>query len=253
MVTKEHKEKFNNDGYIIISDYFDRSQIEQMRQSVTSLVGKDVGLMYFDRDNNLRRLEKFVFRSPLLTEINECILQMLLDLMGEEQIIFKDKVNFKPAGGEGFYAHLDGVFQYACADGNVRNGWYEYTDLFVNVLIALDQFSEQNGPLEIAPMVSGDFNSLLKLTKSDGTPNLRDEVVKNLNFEPILCPLGSVVVFKNTCPHRSASNRSNDGRSGLYLTYNSSNDGDFYDLYFADKARSKNSDKSLTGERARDS
>ena len=31
-----------------------------------------------------------------------------------------------------------------------KNGWYEYSDIFVNVLVSLDQADDKNGTLQIS-------------------------------------------------------------------------------------------------------
>ena len=41
-------------------------------------------------------------------------------------------------------------------------GWYEYSNFFINVLIALDDSNKKNGTIEIAKKHNGDFLKLLK-------------------------------------------------------------------------------------------
>ena len=54
-----------------------------------------------------------------------------------------------------------------------------------------------------------------------------------------------MVVFSNTCPHRSKKNNSNESRRILYYTYSLSKNGSKYDKYFEDKEKSKNKSKAL--------
>ena len=51
---------------------------------------------------------------------------------------------------------------------------------------------------------------------------------------------GDLVVFKNTCPHRSKKNKSKMNRRILYYTYLSEKFGNQYNNYFKDKELSKN-------------
>ena len=66
------------------------------------------------------------------------------------------------------------------------------------------------------------------------------------NFENL--KIGDIVVFSNTCPHRSDKNHSNTNRRTLYYTYSSGPRGSQYNKYFIDKKNSANkTSKSLEG------
>ena len=116
--------------------------------------------------------------------------------MCNDYLLFKDKVNFKPSGGEGFYAHYDGIFEFNTSHGLKKKGWYEYTDHFVNVLVALDNFTLENGPLQIADH-NGTFSELILNTKRDGSPDLLPQVESENNFQNILINMGDICVFDN--------------------------------------------------------
>ena len=163
--------------------------------------------------------------------------------------IFKDKFNAKPPGGEGFFAHYDGIFKFRNEKNELKKGWYEYGNKFVNVLIALDQFDETNGTIEIAKADEGNFDELFLNTKKNGTPDILPEIEKKLKFNPMNLNVGDVVIFNNTCPHRSKKNNSNSDRKSLYYTYTPLELGSKYDEYFNDKLKSKNTtSKSLSGD-----
>ena len=131
-----------------------------------------------------------------------------------------------------------------------KKTWYEYGNSFVNVLLSLDDSNEQNGTIEIAKSHKNNFDELIKNTKNNGTPDLLSVVEKNNIFEKIKLNAGDLVVFKNTCPHRSGKNASNSNRRILYYTYLSQDFGSQYENYFKDKKMSKNkSSKSLSGEK----
>jgi len=71
---------------------------------------------------------------------------------------------------------------------------------------------------------------------------------KKLEFKVIDLNPGDVLIFKNTCPHRSAKNNGKNQRRSLYYTYNYLKEGSHYDKYFLDKNESKNkTNKSLEG------
>ena len=118
----------------------------------------------------------------------------------------------------------------------------------MNVLVALDPCNNENGTIELSESHNDTFESLLENTNKDGTPNLKSEIEKKLDFEAIDLKVGDVLVFKNTCPHRSKKNNSEKHRKTLYYTYTPLKYGSMYEKYFLDKESSKNkTSKSLYG------
>jgi len=127
-----------------------------------------------------------------------------------------------------------------------RKGWYEYTDNFVNVLVALDPCNKENGKIEIAKVHNGSFENLLLNTKQNGTPEILEKIKAKINFYTIELNAGDVVMFSNLCPHKSEKNNSKQSRGTLYYTYTKEKPGSFYEKYFIDKKNSKkNKSKSL--------
>ena len=239
---------FDAYGYLIFESFFSELQLEGVNESLSHLEQSLAVDLYRDRLGKLRRMENFTYKVPELVALNNVISDFLSELTDEKWILFKDKVNFKPAGGEGFYPHYDGIFQFSQVNGIIKDGWYEYADEFINVLIALDDFTIENGALFVAEKHRGSFSDLIQNTKLNGTPDLTDDAVKKCEFFPALIRRGGLVVFLNTCPHRSEPNLSNSSRGSLYWTYNRESVGNFYDVYFADKRLSTNKLKSLSGD-----
>ena len=239
--------KLEFDGYVAIEKYFSDSDLEGFQSALEAVASCEDADLYNDRSGNLRRLEQFTKKSSFFSELDERVRELLKDMTGSEYFLFKDKINFKPPGGEGFHAHYDGVFRFD--DGaSMRDGWYEYSDAFINVLIAIDDFTIENGALEVAKVHDGSFDELLQNTKQDGSPDLLDEVVAKCEFTPVLVEKGGVVIFSNLCPHQSGPNKSSAPRGSIYFSYNEKSDGDNYERYFKDKKKSSNRFKALTGE-----
>ena len=139
-------------------------------------------------------------------------------------------------------------FQFSDKAGQLKNGWYEYSDLFLNVLIALDDFTLNNGALEVSQVHPGDFAVLIKNTKMNGSPDLLSAVANQCAFYPVLVPAGSLVFFRNNVPHRSGPNLSSGMRRSVYYTYcvsESLGEG-VYERYFADKRQSTSKLKALS-------
>ena len=236
------QKEYSLNGYFVIKNFFSQTFISQLINDIET--SKNT-IKYFDKDDNLRRIEKLYDKGPQLNNLNDKIIHFLNVTFEKDFLIFKDKFNAKPPGGEGFFAHYDGIFHFIDPDNNKKRGWYEYGDYFINVLIALDKCNKENGSLELAKAHSGNFDELLKNTKNNGTPALTDEMEFNTSFNLIDLDVGDIVVFSNTCPHRSKKNETNNNRRVLYYTYSLSKYGSKYQEYFLDKEKSKNPSKAL--------
>ena len=173
----------------------------------------------------LCRAENFVdYHAPLS---NLCrglggLLGLVSALLGQEAVLFKEKINFKLPGGAGFAAHQDTPAYIGLAKSHV------------SVLVCVDRFTLENGCLQVAPPGDGQAwaEGVVPLT-ADGivTPAAEAAMV----FLPLECQPGDVVFFSGYLPHRSESNRSSSARRGLFLTYNPLAEGDLHAQYYQAK------------------
>ncbi|MGH6948610.1 MAG: phytanoyl-CoA dioxygenase family protein [Kiloniellales bacterium] len=134
---------------------------------------------------------------------------------------FKDKINYKRPGGDGFKAHQDS-----------QAGWDDYADFFVTALVSIDVATEQNGCLEMAAgwHDRGLVGALWKPLDEQQTAGMRF----------VACPTepGDAIFFDCYAPHRWAPNFTEAQRRVLYVTYNRASAGDQRARYFADKRKS---------------
>ncbi len=239
----DFKQKFDDDGYFVFKNFIKEDFIIKLIEEIN--ISKNT-VKYFDNQNKLRRIEKLYDKGKFLIDLNNKISILLKNVFDEDFLIFKDKFNAKPPGGEGFFAHYDGIFKFIDSNNVKKNGWYEYGEFFVNALVAIDNCNKENGSLELAKSHSGNFEQLFENTKKDGTPALSKHVENKTIFNLIDLNIGDMVVFSNTCPHRSKRNNSQNIRRILYYTYTLSKNGSKYDEYFSDKDNSKNKSKALS-------
>ncbi len=238
----KYKFKFDEDGFFICKKVF---KINFIKKILDEIYEAKETVKYFDNNKNLRRIEKLYDKGVALKTLNNKLIKLLTEIFNEEFLIFKDKFNAKPPGGDGFFAHYDGIFHFVDDKNLTRNGWYEYDNKFINVLVALDPCDSSNGALELARHHKGSFDDLIKNTKNDGTPALREDVERKEVFNVINLDIGDIVVFSNTCPHRSKKNNTKENRRIIYYTYSSKKNGSQYNQYFEDKKKSKNTSKAL--------
>ncbi|HZS84494.1 MAG TPA: phytanoyl-CoA dioxygenase family protein [Stellaceae bacterium] len=139
-------------------------------------------------------------------------------LFGEPAVMFKDKINFKMPGGDGFKPHQD-----------QQAGWSRYASLFITALVALDAATNENGCLAIA---GGQHRR--GLLGPEWRP-LEAEEMAGFELVPLPTSAGDVVFFDSYVPHASPPNLSPQQRRVLYVTYNRAAEGDHRARYFAEK------------------
>jgi len=240
-------DEFNSRGYFVIQNVFSNQTVKKTINECESFKSNQVDI-YLDRNSKIRRIERLYNKTHNLKKINKKIQNILKKIFKKEFYIFKDKFNAKPPNGEGFYAHYDGVF-YFYKKNKKKRGWYEYSNYFINCLIALDSCNQKNGTIELAKSDNNNFLNLIKNTKQDGTPNLKKNYEKKLKFKKIIMKKGDICFFLNTCPHRSKKNLSKTNRRIMYYTYNPKSSGSNYNKYFKDKKIANSKHKSLIGQR----
>lgn len=146
------------------------------------------------------------------------LVAMVSAVLGGQAVLFKEKINFKLAGGSGFKAHQD-----------QQAGWSRYAPYFVTALVSIDAATRANGCLEIA----GRWQPR-GLVGEEWKP-LSDSQVVGLDLRPVETAPGDVILFDSFVPHASADNLTGRPRRVLYLTYNRASDGDHRADYYRHK------------------
>jgi hypothetical protein len=226
-------ERFETTGWAAAPGFFNAAETARLRQYVRELgeLPERSGAHMIYRESSLldpaskvvQRTENFC---PHHTGLDELIRRGRLTcaveaLLGEQAVLFKDKINFKASGGAGFEAHQD-----------QQAGWSRYAPLFITALVSIDQATPENGCLEVAdaPRHTG-------LIGQEWEP-LTPEQLQGLRFSSLSTEPGDVVFFDSFAVHRSQANLTPHGRRVLYVTYNKAADGDHRQQYYADKRAS---------------
>mmetsp|Transcript_8528 Transcript_8528/g.12164 ORF Transcript_8528/g.12164 Transcript_8528/m.12164 type:complete len:362 (-) Transcript_8528:2495-3580(-) len=184
--------------------------------------------------SELTRFENFVNGHDGWMELcNEYLKSCISSILGEEMVLYKEKLNLKPSGGSGFAPHVDSPsLRVALGD--------EGPQTFTTVMVAIDDMNEQNGCLLVSKGNWSEGDQDLVEPEKDSNPDAGGRAgaipveVANLEykFEPIECRGGDIVAFNGWCPHRSSANLSPFSRRAVFLTYNSASEGDFHDMYY---------------------
>ena len=93
------KSNFSKNGYLVIKKILKNNLTNKIIKEIDDADGT---IKYFDGKGIIRRIEKIYDKGKELKNLNQKILVLLKSILDEEFIIFKDKFNAKPPGGEGF-------------------------------------------------------------------------------------------------------------------------------------------------------
>ena len=237
-LTDSQLKDFERDGFLVIRSFYDAHEMKNIRLWIDELCGRmdeKSLLMFYLEESLLNKSQKILSRIEQFVEYHEKIRNVvyapkLIDgvsqLIGDDAVLFKEKVNFKLSGGGGFKPHQD-----------IQPGWDEYAPYFLSVLITVDVSTEENGCLELA---AGHHKCGMIGRKWQP---LEGDELKGITFKKYPMSPGDVAFFDCFVPHRSEPNLTSVQRRNLYLTYNRKCDGDHRAKYFADKRASYPPDK----------
>lgn len=232
ILTASDKTAFKRDGFLVCRGLFSRVEIDTLSSHIDALlargpvVGKE---MFYYEDSLLEkgkrvlsRVEKFDPASGLgRFARDERLVGRCAELLGDEPVLFKEKINFKMPGGGGFAPHQD-----------IQPGWDDYAPYFISVLVTIDPSTVANGCLELS--AGHHTRGLL----GEKWKPLTEEQLKGVAFEAYPMEPGDVAFFDCYVPHQSKPNLTDRQRRNLYLTFNRASDGDKREAYFSDKRKS---------------
>ena len=171
-----------------------------------------------DEGPKLCRSENFVpFHEGLRSLLTGgAMVEIASALLGEQAVLYKEKINYKLPGGAGYSPHQDAPA-------------YPFVDVHVSCMVAIDDASPGNGCLEVA---TGMHAEVLPMNERGC---IADEVVAALAWMPVPVRAGETLWFHSRTPHRSGPNLSDTPRRALYPTYNARRLGDLRDDYYRQK------------------
>lgn len=137
-------------------------------------------------------------------------------LLAEPAVLYKEKINYKLAGGAGYSAHQDAPA-------------YRFVEVHISCMVAVDDSTVENGCLEV---VSGAHQAVLPMNE-DGC--ISNTIEQAMTWFPVELRAGQTLWFHSRTPHRSGPNRSSKDRRALYPTYNALSEGDLREKYYEQK------------------
>jgi len=195
-----------------------------------------------EKHQELTRIENFVNTHSLWNGLCHKYLRNCVSaLMGEEMVLYKEKLNLKPPYGSGFAPHLDSPsLRVPFGSTGPRT--------FITVMVAIDDMSIENGCLRVVKGRWSEENHCEVIEgQEDGNPDAEGRAgaipshISELQlYEDIPLKGGSIAMFNGWTPHRSTSNNTNFSRRAVFLTYNPLREGNFHDLYYVRMKQKRN-------------
>lgn len=209
-----------NRGYIKIKDFFNDSEKTKLLNYFNEIEHleeeKNKQMIYFEDNKQKSRVEYFYnYHSDIRQFINNKLNPFLNIVLGSNQILFKDKMNWKYPNGNGFKAHQDHL---AWNDFNVS--------IFHSIALSGNISNKENGCLQFS-----DYDNRVILDKSSNLGEITDEIDKTLDWKYVETTPSDLVIFNSFVPHKSEKNISENSRRIMYLTFNNEEEGNYYEEY----------------------
>ncbi|HWA45382.1 MAG TPA: phytanoyl-CoA dioxygenase family protein, partial [Hypericibacter adhaerens] len=229
-LASEQVEQFRARGYTLSRHAFDAGAVAAFDRWARELVDapevsgrhwvyRDPSLL----DPNQRIITRIERISPFhdgFRQLTQTLAPLVGQLLGEPARLFKEKINFKFPGADGFKPHQD-----------AQAGWNNYADFFVSALVCFDEATAANGCLQIVE--NYEHKGLAKLWEPLSESDLAGMRWIDLPTQP-----GDIIFFDSYVPHASQPNMTDRMRRIYYATYNRASAGDLMERYYADKHKS---------------
>lgn len=232
-LSEEQKKHWQKHGFIILRDFLApliRNKLGHWCDELTSwpeTPGK--WMKYFEKnqlgERQLCRIENFIDYHNEMNEIARGLdtMHIVSELMGEPAVIFKEKINYKFPNGGGFKPHQDAP------------AFISFNQKFhITMMVAIDDCTLENGCLQV---VTGGANKR-EILPQEADGSICNSNAKQLEWTPIECKMGDVILFDSYLPHYSEPNRSTGARRAIFITYNKvSEGGAMRTAYYQDKRK----------------
>ncbi len=219
---------FKKYGFLKLNNFYKNKEISSFKKEVNVLkkskskkIAKYYQLNLSGDKNDLYRIEYFYSYSKVLKNLidSKKVSKLLFGLTKKKYILFKEKINIKPANSREDRLHQD-----------VQGDWLKYSKNFITLLISLVKTNNKNGNLIID--VSGHNKDQIrgKMFEVLKSKQLKKPKFKNQPTNP-----GDILLFNGFTPHKSTKNLTNKSRDQIYITYCETKNKNTRQKYFKEK------------------
>ncbi len=149
VLTEQQIADFRRDGYVAVRGAFDATEMAHIHTWARELAAlpEKAGRHWVYWEKSLLEADKKIINrieniSPFhsgFAELSQALKAPAGQLLGDDAVLFKEKINFKMPGGDGLKPHQDSQAR-----------WDAYAKLFVTVTVCIDEATEDNGCLKVA-------------------------------------------------------------------------------------------------------
>lgn len=223
MLTQEQAEQWKEDGYVVVPDFFNKSEVELMRDELYRLKDEGHGRNPVTRyDGETPDDDRINFQIIPLNTISELfrslpLLPKVMDslklLLGPNIIRFLDQIFLKPGGGKGVGTnwHTDNAYFQSPIKTEGTGLW-----------IALQDSNLDNGTMTVIP------KSHLEDPEHERDFSSDHHITCAANIDPskaipVIVPAGGVVFFNFGIVHSTGDNNTNEDRAGAAFHFSTPN------------------------------
>ena len=226
-LSSEQINAWQSQGYLKVPDLFNEGEVTNLEDSIkrieaTTMSPNEAILHYHEAIRGAKRKsrsERFIGSLSWLDNfiLNGKMIGVVEQLFGERALLFKEKINYKYPDGGGFDPHQDAAA-------------YNFGDFHITCLIAPKPISLENGCLFLA---QGEHRCGLLPTNSRRC--LKTNVAEAMRWQPVLTNPRDALFFGSYTPHYSPTNKSEEARRALYLTFNPASSGNLRAEYYSQR------------------
>ena len=222
------RDDYKNKGYVLLKNFLNVKESEFIINNANLMEKwkEEQGkwMIYFEKKGEIKnktRLENFLkYNKELDIFLKNKIVPLVNDIVDENLILFKEKLNWKLGGGKGFKTHQD------------HPAWTDFKpDKYITVALFADNSTKEKGCLEFSDYYE---KKLLDYEKNT-TGHIQKNIEEKSNWNFIETTPKDILIFDSYAPHRSGYNKTNENRRIFYFTFNPYKYGDLYNEYLNKK------------------
>lgn len=176
-------------------------------------------MIYFESNGKRSRIENFLsFKPEIKKFVDEKLTPLLEETIGEKVTLFKEKMNWKQAGGKGFGPHQD------------HPAWTDFpVKRFYTVAVFGNDSTVDNGCLQFVYGHNKQEYPHDMKEDGSGTGDLLNP--EQFEWNHITTTTRDILIFDSFALHRSNINKTDNSRRIFYFTYNLVSDGNHHESY----------------------